>query len=87
MGALALTCSGTLTLIHQMRRDQTPKARETVPRLLADTMDPYVIRAGLSFSALSCGQCSGLHPKRIAARSADGLTSILVSNERHIGFI
>lgn len=40
-----------LTLIHQMRRDQTPKARETVLRLSAGTMDPDVIRAGLSCAA------------------------------------
>ena len=40
-----------LTLIHQMRRDQTPKARETVLQLSAGTMDPHVIRAGLSFAA------------------------------------
>ena len=40
-----------LTLLHQMRRDQTPKARETVLRLSGGTMDPHVIRAGLSFAA------------------------------------
>ena len=40
-----------LTLIHQMRRDQTPKARETVLRHSAGTMDPDVIRADLSFAA------------------------------------
>jgi hypothetical protein len=34
-----------------MRRSQTPKARETVLRLSASTMDPDVIRANLSFAA------------------------------------
>ncbi|CUH81171.1 hypothetical protein TRM7557_03275 [Tritonibacter multivorans] len=40
-----------LTLIHQMRRDQTPNARETVLHLSGGTMDPHVIRAGLTFAA------------------------------------
>ena len=40
-----------LTLIHQMRREETPKARETVLRHSASTIDPDVIRADLSFAA------------------------------------
>lgn len=40
-----------LTALHHMRRDQTPKARETVMLLSGGFMDPHLIRAGLSFAA------------------------------------
>lgn len=43
-------------MVHHMRRDQTPEAREAVLRITQGTMDPHVIRAGLSFAArFSCG--------------------------------
>ncbi|CUH88267.1 hypothetical protein PH5382_02200 [Phaeobacter sp. CECT 5382] len=39
-----------LRMLHHMRRDETPMAREAVALVTGDTMDPEVIRAGLSFA-------------------------------------
>jgi len=40
-----------LTVLHHMRRDQTGSARDAVADLTLGQMDPYVIRAGLTFAA------------------------------------
>lgn len=39
-----------LQMLHHMRRDETPQAREAVADVTGCTMDPDVIRAGLSFA-------------------------------------
>lgn len=39
-----------LQMLHHMRRDETPRAREAVADVTGCTMDPDVIRAGLSFA-------------------------------------
>ncbi len=39
-----------LQMLHHMRRDDTPRAREAVANVTGCTMDPDVIRAGLSFA-------------------------------------
>ncbi|MEP4039159.1 hypothetical protein [Pseudophaeobacter sp.] len=39
-----------LQMLHHMRRDETPRAREAVANVTGCTMDPDVIRAGLSFA-------------------------------------
>ena len=39
-----------LRMLHYMRRDDTPAAREAVAAVTENTMDPHVIRAGLSFA-------------------------------------
>ncbi|MEP2715080.1 hypothetical protein [Pseudophaeobacter sp.] len=39
-----------LQMLHHMRRDETAKAREAVANVTGCTMDPDVIRAGLSFA-------------------------------------
>ena len=39
-----------LEMLHHMRRDDTPPARDTVEVLTDGRMDPDVIRAGLSFA-------------------------------------
>lgn len=45
-----------LLMLHYMRRDDTPKAREAVADVTQCSMDPDVIRAGLSFAhRFSCG--------------------------------
>ncbi len=44
-------------MIHNMRRDRTPEARECVYQITEGRMDPVVIRAGLQFAArFSCGR-------------------------------
>jgi hypothetical protein len=40
-----------LQMLHHMRRDETPRARAALANLTGGTMDPNVIRAGLSFAA------------------------------------
>jgi len=46
-----------LRMLHHMRRDQTPQAREAVADVTCGQMDPHVIRAGLAFaSRFSAGQ-------------------------------
>lgn len=40
-----------MRMLHHMRRDETPDARDAVEALTRGTMDPRVIRAGLSLSA------------------------------------
>lgn len=45
-----------LGMLHNMRRDQTPAAREAVEVLTQGRMDPDVVRTGLAFAArFSCG--------------------------------
>jgi hypothetical protein len=39
-----------LRMLHHMRRDQTPGAREAVADVTGGQMDPHVIRAGLAFA-------------------------------------
>lgn len=39
-----------LQMLHHMRRDETPQARDAVANVTGCTMDPDVIRAGLSFA-------------------------------------
>jgi hypothetical protein len=39
-----------LQMLHHMRRDETPRAREAVANVTGCSMDPDVIRAGLSFA-------------------------------------
>lgn len=39
-----------LQMLHHMRRDETPRAREAVANVTGCTMDPDVIRSGLSFA-------------------------------------
>lgn len=39
-----------LQMLHHMRRDETPRARQAVANVTGCTMDPDVIRAGLSFA-------------------------------------
>jgi len=46
-----------LRMLHHMRRDDTAQARDAVADLTQGTMDPNVIRSGLSFAhRYSCGQ-------------------------------
>ena len=40
-----------LRMLHHMRREQTPDARDAVEALTQGCMDPHVIRAGLSLAA------------------------------------
>lgn len=55
-----------LEMLHHMRRDDTPMARDTVEVLTHGRMDPDVIRAGLSFArrfpAASAGQRTVANP-------------------------
>lgn len=37
-------------MLHHMRRDNTPAARDAVDRLTHGRMDPYVVRAGLDLA-------------------------------------
>ncbi|UWQ25244.1 hypothetical protein K3553_01915 [Leisingera aquaemixtae] len=48
-----------LQMLHHMRRDQTPGAREAVAEVTGGKMDPHVIRAGLAFAhRFSAGQAA-----------------------------
>ncbi|MCG7494161.1 hypothetical protein [Thalassobius sp. Cn5-15] len=40
-----------LWMLHYMRRDNTPKARDAVDRLTHGRMDPHLVREGLKFAA------------------------------------
>lgn len=40
-----------LWMLHYMRRDNTPKARDAVERLTNGYMDPHLVREGLKFAA------------------------------------
>ncbi|WP_412563194.1 hypothetical protein [Thalassobius sp. MITS945101] len=40
-----------LWMLHYMRRDRTPKARDAVEKLTRGQMDPHLIREGLKFAA------------------------------------
>ena len=40
-----------MDMLHHMRRDQTPKARDAVERLTGGMMDPHLIREGLKLAA------------------------------------
>lgn len=40
-----------MRMLHHMRRDETPDARDAVEALTQGGMDPHVIRAGLTLSA------------------------------------
>ncbi|UWQ63037.1 hypothetical protein K3723_01675 [Leisingera caerulea] len=58
IGPFDLELRGTLTpdeaallqMLHHMRRDQTPGAREAIAEVTGGHMDPHVIRAGLAFA-------------------------------------
>ncbi|MFY0311504.1 hypothetical protein ACFMBG_16560 [Leisingera sp. D0M16] len=48
-----------LRMLHHMRRDQTPGARDAVADATGGQMDPHVIRAGLAFAhRFSAGQAA-----------------------------
>ncbi|MEL6100319.1 MAG: hypothetical protein AAFR68_03290 [Pseudomonadota bacterium] len=45
-----------MRMLHHMRRDQTPDARDAVEVLTRGLMDPHVVRAGLAVAArFGCG--------------------------------
>ncbi|WP_299747784.1 hypothetical protein [uncultured Tateyamaria sp.] len=54
-----------MRMLHHMRRDETPDARDAVEVLTRGGMDPHVIRAGLTLSARFGG---GVPEQRHAGR-------------------
>lgn len=56
-----------LRMLHHMRRDDTPPAREAVADVTLGQMDPHVIRAGLALAhRFAKGQREGRHaPPRL----------------------
>ncbi|MEX0304226.1 MAG: hypothetical protein AB3N24_17540 [Leisingera sp.] len=61
-GGVTADEAALLRMLHYMRRDQTPKARDAVADVTCGFMDPHVILAGLGFaSRFSAGQEAGRH--------------------------
>ena len=53
-----------MRMLHHLRRDQTPDARDAVEVLTRGLMDPHVIRAGLGVAArIGCGAPGRLRPE------------------------
>ena len=54
-----------LSMLHHMRRDNTPAARQALAELTGGPMAPQVIRAGLSLAALFPALATAAPPPRL----------------------